>query len=140
MRGRPRKSITWLRSAFWSDGCPDMGQKPVGQPAATAARNFATPLRRSSLKRLGPFSHCRQRYIRSLRRIHTSRLEHDPTRPKPCGIFRWANTQQLGAPSLTRRFRVKQHTAEVTTVARYPGHVQDFNPDRSLRTDDKSDT
>src|SRR5262249_32011240 len=36
--------------------------------------SYETPLRRNSLKRLGPFFHCRQRYIRSLRRIHASRL------------------------------------------------------------------
>src|SRR5437588_2998798 len=46
-----------------------MRQNPVGEPAATAALNFATPRRRSSLKRLGPFCHCRQRYERNLRRI-----------------------------------------------------------------------
>src|SRR5260221_3530145 len=51
-----------------------MRQNPVGEPAATAAWNFGTPRRRSSLKRLGPFCHCRQRYERSLRRIHASRL------------------------------------------------------------------
>ena len=51
-----------------------MRQNPVGEPAATAARNFATPLRRSSLKRLGPFFYCRQRYMRNLRRILASRL------------------------------------------------------------------
>jgi hypothetical protein len=32
-----------------------MRQNPVGEPAATAALNFGTPRRRSSLKRLGPF-------------------------------------------------------------------------------------
>jgi hypothetical protein len=37
--------------------CPDMRQKPVGEPAAIAALNFGTPRRRSSLKRLGPFCH-----------------------------------------------------------------------------------
>jgi hypothetical protein len=42
-----------------------MRQKPVGEPAATAARNFATPLRRNSLKRLGPFFHCRQKALRN---------------------------------------------------------------------------
>src|ERR1700731_4912651 len=47
-----------------------MRQNPVGEPAATAALNFGTPRRRSSLKRLGPFCHCRQRYERNLRRIH----------------------------------------------------------------------
>ena len=46
-----------------------------GEPAATAALNFGTPRRCSSLKRLCPFSHCRQRYIRSLRRIHASRVD-----------------------------------------------------------------
>ena len=51
-----------------------MRQNPVGEPAATAAWNFVTPRRRSSLKRFCPFFHCRQRYIRSLRRIHASRL------------------------------------------------------------------
>jgi hypothetical protein len=40
----------------------------------TAALNFDTPQRRSSLKRLGPFCHCRQRYERNLRRIHASRF------------------------------------------------------------------
>src|SRR4051794_6403662 len=49
-----------------------MRQNPVGEPAAIAARNFGTPRRLSSLKRLCPFCHCRQRYIRSLRRIHAS--------------------------------------------------------------------
>src|SRR5262252_915850 len=44
-----------------------MRRSPVGEPAATAARYFVTPLRRHSLKRLGPFFRCRQRYIRSLR-------------------------------------------------------------------------
>jgi len=33
----------------------DMRQNPVGEPAATAALNFGTPRRRSSLKRLCPF-------------------------------------------------------------------------------------
>jgi len=51
-----------------------MRQKPVGEPAATAAWNFGRPRRRSSLKRLRPFCYCRQRYARSLRRIHASRL------------------------------------------------------------------
>src|ERR1700682_6759757 len=51
-----------------------MRQNPVGEPAATAALNFGTPRRRSSLKRLGPFCHCRQRYERNLRRIHASRF------------------------------------------------------------------
>ena len=51
-----------------------MRQNPVGEPAATAAWNFGTPRRRSSWKRLRPFCHCRQRYDRSLRRIHASRL------------------------------------------------------------------
>ena len=51
-----------------------MRQNPVGEPAATAAWNFGTPRRRSSLKRLCPFCHCRQRYERNLRRIHASRL------------------------------------------------------------------
>src|SRR5215475_1427417 len=36
-----------------------MRQDPVGEPAATAARKLAIPLRRSSLKRLCPFFHCR---------------------------------------------------------------------------------
>src|SRR5580693_6742349 len=43
-----------------------MRQNPVGEPAATAALNFDTPRRRSSLKRLCPFCHCRQRYERNL--------------------------------------------------------------------------
>jgi hypothetical protein len=43
----------------------DMRQNPVGEPAATAALNFDTPRRRSSLKRLGPFRNCCQRYERS---------------------------------------------------------------------------
>src|SRR5205807_6626039 len=51
-----------------------MRQNPVGEPAATAALNFGTPRRRSSLKRLCPFCHCRQRYERNLRRIHASRF------------------------------------------------------------------
>ena len=51
-----------------------MRQNPVGEPAATAALNFGTPRRRSSLKRLCPFCHCRQRYKRNLRRIHASRF------------------------------------------------------------------
>ena len=51
----------WLRRADWTAGCPDMRQKPVGEPAATAALNFDTPRRRSSLKRLCPLPHCRQR-------------------------------------------------------------------------------
>src|ERR1700736_6269809 len=48
-----------------------MRQSPVGEPAATAALNLGTPRRRSSLKRLCPFRHCRQRYERNLRRIQT---------------------------------------------------------------------
>jgi hypothetical protein len=36
-RGRPRESKWWLRRAAWTAGCPDMRQKPVGEPAATAA-------------------------------------------------------------------------------------------------------
>src|ERR1700746_2694447 len=64
----------WLRKACWTAGCPDIRQNPVGEPAATAALNFGTPRRRSSLKRLDPFCHCRQRYERSLRRIHASRF------------------------------------------------------------------
>src|SRR6516162_1088753 len=63
-----------LRRACWTAGCPDLREKPVGEPAATAAWNFGRPRWRSSLKRLGPFCHCRQRYARSLRRIHASRL------------------------------------------------------------------
>src|SRR5215831_13750754 len=69
MRGRPRESKTWLRRACWTAGCPDMRQNPVGEPAATAALNFGTPRRRSSLKRLRPFCHCRQRYERLLSRV-----------------------------------------------------------------------
>src|SRR5216684_2502058 len=72
--GGPRASKEGLRRACWTAGCPDMRQNPVGEPAATAALNFGTPRRRSSWKRLGPFCHCRQRYRRSLRRIHASRL------------------------------------------------------------------
>jgi hypothetical protein len=51
-----------------------MRQNPVGERAATAAWNFGTPRQRSSLKRLCPFRHCRQRYERNLRRIHASRF------------------------------------------------------------------
>src|SRR6516164_5594457 len=69
-----------------------MRQSPVGEPAATDAANFAIPRRRSSVNRLCPFRHCRQRYIRSLRRIQASRfvsrrevcdhlLQTDPSRP-----------------------------------------------------------
>ena len=43
-------------------------------PAAIAAWNLGTPRRRSSLKRLCPFCHCRQKYERNLRRIQASRL------------------------------------------------------------------
>src|SRR5205085_1492974 len=46
----------------------------AAEPAATAALNFGTPRRRSSLKRLGPFCHCRQRYERNLRRIQASKF------------------------------------------------------------------
>jgi hypothetical protein len=63
-----------------------MRQNPVGEPAATAALNFGTPRRRSSLKRLGPFCHCRQRYERNLRRIHASRFERDPSNPAGTGL------------------------------------------------------
>jgi hypothetical protein len=38
-----------------------MRQNPVGEPAATAAWNFGTPQRRSSLKRLCPFCECQHR-------------------------------------------------------------------------------
>src|SRR5271165_511204 len=51
-----------------------MRQNPVGEPAATAALNSDTPRRRSSLKRLWPFPHCRQRYERNLRRVQASRF------------------------------------------------------------------
>ena len=51
-----------------------MRQVPVGEPAATAALNCVTPRWRSSLKRLRPFPHCRQRYDRNLRRTHASRF------------------------------------------------------------------
>ena len=43
-----------------------MRQKPVGEPAASAAPNFATP-RRRIVKRLCPVPHCRQRYERNNR-------------------------------------------------------------------------
>ena len=36
-----------------------------GEPAATAAWNFGTPRRRSSVKRVCPSRHCRQRYERN---------------------------------------------------------------------------
>src|SRR5437016_3482661 len=69
-----------------------MRQNPVGEPAATAALNFGTPRRRSSLKRLCPFCHCRQRYERNLRRIHASRFvstrgDFDPFDPAAAGRF-----------------------------------------------------
>jgi hypothetical protein len=51
-----------------------MRQSPVGEPAATDAANFTMPRRRSSVNRLCPFRHCRQRYKRSLRRIQASRF------------------------------------------------------------------
>ena len=51
-----------------------MRQSPDRDPAATAAWNWDTPLRRSSLKRLRPFFHCRQIYMRNRRRIQASRL------------------------------------------------------------------
>ena len=51
-----------------------MRQSPVGEPAATAAGNFATPRRRNSAKRFCLVRHCRQRYKRNLRRIHASRF------------------------------------------------------------------
>ena len=51
-----------------------MRQSPVGEPAATAAANFATPRRRNSAKRFCLVRHCRQRYKRNLRRIHASRF------------------------------------------------------------------
>ena len=66
--------VTRSPKLAWTAGCPDMRQNPVGEPAATAALNFGTPRRRSSLKRLRPFCHCRQRYERNLRRIHASRF------------------------------------------------------------------
>src|SRR5499427_5299672 len=71
-----------------------MRQKPVGEPAATAAWNFGRPRCRSSLKRLGPFCHCRQRYARSLRRIHASRwvstrgVWQKPRYPPPEKVWR----------------------------------------------------
>jgi hypothetical protein len=46
-----------LRKACWTAGCPDIRQSRVGDPAATAALNFGTPLRCSSLKRFGPLPH-----------------------------------------------------------------------------------
>ena len=51
-----------------------MRQKPVDEPAAIVALSLGTPRRRSSLKRFFPFPHCRQRYERSLRRIHDSKF------------------------------------------------------------------
>ena len=42
-----------------------MRQSPVGEPAATAAANFATPQRRNSAKRFCLVRHCRQRYKQS---------------------------------------------------------------------------
>jgi hypothetical protein len=51
-----------------------LGTMTKSVPAATAARNCDTPRRRSSLKRLCPFPHCRQRYERNLRRVHASRF------------------------------------------------------------------
>ncbi|HEY5522202.1 MAG TPA: hypothetical protein VIK21_03350 [Desulfuromonadaceae bacterium] len=44
-----------------------MRQNPVGEPAATAALNFGTPHRRNSLKRFGPFFHCRQETVSQLK-------------------------------------------------------------------------
>ena len=46
-----------LRSACWTDGCPDIRQRPVGEPAATAAFNFDMPRWHSSLKRFCPVRH-----------------------------------------------------------------------------------
>ncbi len=51
-----------------------MRQSRVGEPAATDAANFAMPRRRSSVNRLCPFRHCRQRYKRILRRIQASKF------------------------------------------------------------------
>ena len=66
----PSGGLDCERAAGWLD----MRQNPVGDPAATAAWNWETPRRRSSWKRCRPDCHCRQRYIRSLRRIHASRM------------------------------------------------------------------
>ena len=54
--GKTSDSKLSLRRACWTAGCPDMRQSPVGEPAATAAANFATPRRRSSAKRFLPGS------------------------------------------------------------------------------------
>ena len=48
--------------------------EPVGEPAATAAWNLGTPVGAAPESDCRPVFHCRQRYIRSLRRIHASRL------------------------------------------------------------------
>src|SRR3954451_16893560 len=84
-----------------------MRQNPVGEPAATAAWNFGTPRRRSSLKRLGPFCHCRQRYERSLRRIHASRLV------STLGVW-----QKPKYPRHPRRYGVRSSTNRVRLIPR----------------------
>src|SRR5205814_2264049 len=84
-----------------------MRQNRVGEPAATAAWNFGTPRRRSSLKRLGPFCHCRQRYERSLRRIHASRLV------STLGVW-----QKPKYPRHPRRYGVRSSTNRVRLIPR----------------------
>ena len=78
------RNVSWARTQrIRSDGCagphgpPDVLQhapEPRRRTGGNRCLNTDTPRRRSSLKRLCPFPHCRQRYERNLRRIHASRF------------------------------------------------------------------
>jgi hypothetical protein len=97
-----------------------MRQNPVGEPTATAALNFGTPRPRSSLKRSGPFCHCRQRYRRSLRRIHASRLLS--TR----GV--WQKPKYPRHPKIVERVArefVDWHGLDALPILREPAEIAD---------------
>ena len=70
--------------ACWTAAWRDIAHKPVGEPAAIAARMCGTPNRRKLTYRVGPFPHRRQITIRSLRRIiRASRLRSTGSWLKP---------------------------------------------------------
>ncbi len=105
-----------------------MRQNPVGEPAATAALNFGTLLRRSSVKRLRPLPHCRQRYKRNLRRIHASKFVSTRgvwQRPKyPRHPLRYGARSSISCGRLIPRVRRVMTRIRVLNLSRAFGAIR----------------